>query len=143
MTKEVLVTISGLQFEIDNEEPIEVITSGQYFTKNEKHYILYDEILEDMNDVCKNRIKIGEDQVDILKTGASNVHMIFETGKKNLTYYNTPFGNLMIGIDTTKIKFEEKEDSINLMIEYGLDVNYSHVSDCNITVKVTPKKNVL
>ena len=141
MTKDVLVTIAGLQYEIDSEEPIEVITVGQYFRKNEKHYVLYDEILDEMNEVCKNRIKIGSDTVEILKTGASNVHMVFELGKKNLTYYNTPFGNLLIGIDTTKIVCSETEEAIELNIEYGLEVNYSHVSDCSITVKVTPKKS--
>lgn len=141
MTKDVLVAIAGLQYAIDSEEPIEVITAGQYFYKNEKHYVLYDEILDEMNEICKNRIKIGSDIVEILKTGASNVHMVFELGKKNLTYYNTPFGNLLIGIDTTKIACSETEEAIELSIEYGLEVNYSYVSDCSITVKITPKKS--
>ena len=140
MTKDVLVTIAGLQFEIDSEEPIEVITAGQYFLKNDKHYVLYEEILEDMNEVCKNRIKIGKEQVEILKTGASNVHMVFEKGKKNLTYYNTPFGNLLIGIDTTKIEFKEDSEMLELKINYSLEVNYSHVSDCSIIIKVASKK---
>lgn len=143
MTKDVLVTIAGLQYELESEEPIEVITAGQYFCKNEKHYVIYDEILDEMNEVCKNRIKIGTDMVEILKSGASNVHMVFELGKKNLTYYNTPFGSLLIGIDTTKIVCSESEEAIELNIEYGLEVNYSHVSDCSITVKVTPKKSTM
>nr|WP_294484565.1 DUF1934 domain-containing protein [uncultured Anaerosporobacter sp.] len=143
MTKDVLVTIAGLQYELESEEPIEVITAGQYFCKNEKHYVLYDEILDESNEVCKNRIKIGTDMVEILKSGASNVHMVFELGKKNLTYYNTPFGSLLIGIDTTKIVCSESEEAIELNIEYGLEVNYSHVSDCSITVKVTPKKSTM
>lgn len=143
MTKDVLVAIAGLQYELESEEPIEVITAGQYFCKNEKHYVLYDEILDESNEVCKNRIKIGTDMVEILKSGASNVHMVFELGKKNLTYYNTPFGSLLIGIDTTKIVCSESEEAIELNIEYGLEVNYSHVSDCSITVKVTPKKSTM
>ncbi|MBS5931364.1 MAG: DUF1934 domain-containing protein [Clostridiales bacterium] len=143
MTKDVLVAIAGLQYELESEEPIEVITAGQYFCKNEKHYVLYDEILDERNEVCKNRIKIGTDMIEILKSGASNVHMVFELGKKNLTYYNTPFGSLLIGIDTTKIVCSESEEAIELNIEYGLEVNYSHVSDCSITVKVTPKKSTM
>lgn len=143
MTKDVLVAIAGLQYELESEEPIEVITAGQYFCKNEKHYVLYDEILDERNEVCKNKIKIGTDMVEILKSGASNVHMVFELGKKNLTYYNTPFGSLLIGIDTTKIVCSESEEAIELNIEYGLEVNYSHVSDCSITVKVTPKKSTM
>ena len=48
MTKDVLISISGLQFaEGENSEPVEVITSGSYYKKNGKHYILYDEVAED------------------------------------------------------------------------------------------------
>ena len=44
MTKDVLLSISGLQFAARDEEdvePIEVITAGDYYKKNGKHYILY------------------------------------------------------------------------------------------------------
>ena len=41
MTKDVLVKISGLQFEEQEEnEPVEIITTGNYYKKNGKHYIL-------------------------------------------------------------------------------------------------------
>ncbi|HEX3020998.1 MAG TPA: DUF1934 domain-containing protein [Lachnospiraceae bacterium] len=140
MTKDVLIAIAGLQFDIDSDETIEVITVGQYYKKDDKHYIFFDEILEETGETVKNRIKIGEDQVEILKSGASNVHMVFETGKKNITYYSTPFGNLMIGIDTLRIDLEEELEQILLKIDYVLDVNYAHVSDCSIKLRITSKK---
>ena len=41
MTKDVLISISGLQFAGgENSEPVEVITSGSYYKKNGRHYIL-------------------------------------------------------------------------------------------------------
>ena len=53
MTKEVLLTIKGLQFTTDageeengSPEPMEVITAGNYYKKNGKHYIMYDEVME-------------------------------------------------------------------------------------------------
>ena len=54
MTKEVLLTISGLHYETtglvdedENEnEPIEVITPATYYLKNGKHYVVYDEVVE-------------------------------------------------------------------------------------------------
>lgn len=142
MTRDVLVKISGLQFENDQEEPLEITTVGQYFLKNEKHYVLFEEILEGEKETCKNRIKIDDNQVEITKTGSVNVHMVFEENKKNLTYYHTPFGNLLIGLETRKIELCEEDSQILLNIQYGLDVNYAHVSDCNIEIKVIQKKEV-
>ena len=47
MTKDVLITISGIQT-IDGEvnDPIETVTPGEYYFRNGKHYILYDEVQE-------------------------------------------------------------------------------------------------
>ena len=44
MTRDVIVSISGLQMDVDAETPLEVITMGNYYFKNGKHYILYDEM---------------------------------------------------------------------------------------------------
>ena len=96
MTKEVLVTISGLQFspETDNES-VELITSGSYYKKNGKHYIIYDEVNEGFSQTTRNIIKLNDDFMDITKRGVSNVHMMFEKNRKNVTYYYTPYGSLL------------------------------------------------
>lgn len=140
MTKEVLISLSGLQFaeEMDNE-PVEVITSGEYYKKNGKHFIIYDEVMEGSSGVTKNIIKLGEEFLDITKRGDANVHMMFEKGKKNVTYYYTPYGSLLIGIDATKIHVEETEHDIYAEVDYALEVNYEHMADCTITLKVKSK----
>ena len=58
MTKDVLISISGLQFAGgENSEPVEVSTSGSYYKKNGRHYSLYDEVAEDTAGTTKNIIK--------------------------------------------------------------------------------------
>lgn len=66
MTKDVLINISGLQMELDDGEPVEMMTTGDYYLKNGKHFILYDEI-EDDHQVVKNILKIGPKTVEISK----------------------------------------------------------------------------
>lgn len=140
MTKEVLVSISGLQFvEEMNNEPVEVITSGNYYKKNGKHYIVYDEVMEGFEGTTKNIVKLGADFLDITKRGVTNVHMMFEKGKKNVTYYYTPYGSLLIGIDATKIEMEETEHDIHVTVDYALEVNYEHMADCTITMHIKSK----
>lgn len=142
MTKEVLISISGLQLDINEEEAVEVISVGTYHKKNEKHYLLYEELpMEEMvsQKLTKNTIKISDNQVDIVKKGISNTHMIFEKNKRNETYYSTPFGELLIGIYTTKLEVIEEEEEILVNLEYALDVNASHVSDCDIKIKVSAR----
>ena len=145
MTKDVLLKISGLQFMADNEdaeepEPVEIIAPGEYYYKNGKHYILYDEFMEGFDSVTKNVLKFKEDSLEITKKGTANTHMLFEKDKKNMTYYHTPFGSMMMGIDATCISVEETEGQINAEVQYALDVNYQHLADCKINVSVRSKE---
>lgn len=141
MTREILLRIKGLQIMTDGAEPpVEVITTGTYFEKNGKHYIRYDEILEGFEGTVQNLIKVADDSMEVTKRGVTNVHMVFEENKKNLTYYNTPFGNLQVGISTTDIALEHTEDSLDVKVDYALEVNYEHLADCTIQMNIQSKK---
>ena len=92
MTQEVLLTISGLhQMEFmengdEENEPIEVITPASYYLKNDRHYVIYDEVVEGLPGVIKNKVKItGDDTLEIMKSGLTNAHMVFEKNKSNVT----------------------------------------------------------
>lgn len=143
MTKDVLLTISGLQFTTQGEEepePVEVITAGDYYKKNGKHYILYDEVMEGFEGSTKNVIKLTDDYLDITKKGVSNVHMIFEKNRKNVTYYYTPFGSILIGIDAKTVDISETDENIDVKVTYNLEVNYEHLADCSITMNIKSKE---
>ena len=142
MTKDVLVTISGLQIMsmAEDSEPVEVITAGDYYKKNNKHYVIYDEVTEGFDGTTKNIIKLQEDCVDITKRGITNVHMVFEKNKKNITCYQTPFGNLMLGIDTKNISIKEDDHDISVNVEYALQLNYEHIADCTVKMAIQSKE---
>ena len=145
MTKDVLLKISGMQFTADNEEssepePVEIIAPGEYYFKNGKHYIVYDEFMEGFDSATRNVLKLQDDSLEITKRGTSNVHMVFEKDKKNMTCYTTPFGSMMMGIDARSISIEESEQEICAQIEYALDVNYEHMADCTINLSVQSKE---
>ena len=142
MTKDVLVTISGLQIMnmAEESEPVEVITAGDYYKKNNKHYVIYDEVTEGFDGTTKNIIKLQEDCIDITKRGITNVHMVFEKNKKNITCYQTPFGNLMLGIDAKNINIKEDEHYISVKVEYALELNYEHIADCTIKMAIQSKE---
>lgn len=139
MTRDVLISISGMQIAEDDNHAVEMITTGDYFQKNGNHYILYDEMQEGEKGVIKNTIKIHQGGLDIIKRGNYRVHMTFEKNKKNMSCYATPFGELMIGISTSDIEVCEDEDSLKVRVAYTLDINYQHVSECNIELDVHSK----
>lgn len=145
MTKEVLVTIQGLQFDAEstNDEEMDKIESiypGEYYLRSGSHYILYEELMEGETTPIKNVIKLRDKEFTLTKKGIINTQMVFTEGKKNMTSYVTPFGNIMIALDTEKIEVEETEEELKIHIDYGLEANYQYIADCQITVIVSARK---
>lgn len=144
MTKDILLQISGMQFGVEelpeSEDAVEVITSGSYFERDGQRYIKYDEFQEDSEEVSKNLIKIRDDGMEVIKKGLTNVHMVFEKGKKNESYYQTPFGSLLIGISATHLEVQESEHELDIKVEYALEINYEFMADCFISIHAQSKE---
>lgn len=140
MTKEVLLSITGLQFAPGQEsDSLELITPGEHYFRNGKHYFLYDEVIEGFDQVTKNVIKIAPDYMELTKKGVTSAHMIFEKNKKNVTYYYTPYGSLLVGVDAHRVDVTEQEETMQVEVEYGLEMNYEHIADCHIKIAAAPR----
>lgn len=146
MTKDVLVSISGMHMDLisgmtdEENEAIEVVTPASYYCKNGKHYVIYDEVMEGVHGTIKNKIKItGSDSLEIMKTGISNAHMIFEKNKKNLTYYQTPYGQMLIGVNTRDMEVNVTDSNIDVCVDYELDINHEPLADCKIKMEIFAK----
>ena len=138
MTKDVLIAIKGMQFEgAEDPDEIEVIQRGQYYERNGSHYLMYEEPVEGTTEVIKNRIKFKEEEVQVAKKGAVNTILTFTKNEKNMTNYATPFGNLVVGIDTRGIALDLQEDKMDIKVDYSLDINYEFLADCKISIVVT------
>ena len=67
MTKDVLLSISGLHQDVTGieaqgdepgNEPIEVIAPANYYEKNGKHYVIYDELVEGIPERSRTRSEL-------------------------------------------------------------------------------------
>ena len=143
MDKDVLIHVRGLQMmeQEEGQEPIEIVVPGQYYFRNGSHYLRYEEILDESAEPTVNYIKMSPKGVEVRKKGLVNVHMVFEQGKKNMTYYTTPFGTLQMGIATTNLELKENTGMIDMKVDYALDMNDEHVADCFLTIKAQDKES--
>ncbi|MDY4669603.1 MAG: DUF1934 domain-containing protein [Oliverpabstia sp.] len=142
MTKEVLIHMKGMQtleHMEENEEPMEMITVGEYYFRNNTHYLLYDEMMDGFTEPVHNMLKIRPGLMEVKKKGTVNVHMIFERDKKNLAYYKTPFGTIEMDVAATKVTLEEAENWMEIQADYALGMNGSPVADCAMQIRITPR----
>lgn len=146
MKDTVYVTVKGLQLanqDVDNEyddqdsDPIEIINVGKYSVINGKEYIKYDEIYEGESEKSTCLIKIVPGNVEITKKGCVSTHLSFVEGEKTMTFYETPYGNIYLGVITRAIEIDRSDDQVAVRIDYALELNYEQISDCKVEIIVS------
>lgn len=141
MTKDIILTISGLHDnEGEEDAPIETMTPGQYYLKNGKHYVVYDEIIDGLEGALKSTIKFTDDQVELIRNGAATTRMIFQPGQEHMVVYQTPMGPLSISLYTEDIETEILEERISLKIDYSLKTEGVVISESTVHIEICPKE---
>ena len=140
MTEEVLISVKGLHtLEDTQKDEVEVISAGKYYKRNGKHYVLFEETVEGSGESINSRIKLAGERMEVCQKGAVNSQLVFERNRKNESWYGTPYGNMLAGIRVKDMKMEESEDIIKASVDYSLELNYEHMTDCSLQVKIVAK----
>lgn len=137
MAKDVLVSVKGTQYMDSESDSIEVITSGTWYEKNGRQYLMYEETYEEMQVTTKNTVKITPNLIEVTKKGAVASKMIYELGKKHMSNYMTPMGLIVLGITTKEIFMEADEEKLQAEIRYAMEMNGQFVSENILTMTAT------
>lgn len=135
MQKKVLISIKGVQAG-QEDEAIEVITTGSLYDKNDKLYVHYIDTQLDDTIETKTSIKIEPDKVTVDRFGAVSSRLIYEKDVKHTTYYETPMGILEMTVLTSAITFSKAENGFELVITYELLMEHQNIGPSSFFIKV-------
>lgn len=130
MEKKVLLKFRGNNgYEGGGSDKTEFITKGSLVQKNGKYYLKYTEAPATPADVTvTTTMKIEDSKVTVLRYGETNTQMVMETGKKHMSYYETPYGSLLVGVIADNISLDIGEQKGKIRIDYDLEINESMMS---------------
>ena len=138
--KKYLISIVGEQILDGESDKVEVRTTGNYLMKKDHCYIGYKEYEENNpNDYSDNLIKVENEVVTISRKGSTKSQLMLEKGKRHQCVYQTPMGDLMIGVYTKSMKSTLTEKGGTLEVSYTLDFNTDLVSENKF--KITIEEN--
>ena len=124
MKKDVIITIKGLQsFEDTGDDSVELVTSGRFYEKNGNYYISYKESELTGLGNTTTTVKVEKNKVTVMRFGDLETHMIFEEGKKHISYYDMGFGALTVGISTKSIDKSLSDLGGRMKIDYAMEIN--------------------
>ncbi|MBQ7926798.1 MAG: DUF1934 domain-containing protein [Lachnospiraceae bacterium] len=137
MTKEVMVRIVGQHAgDAVNDEKLASAAPGVYYERDGAQYILFEEKAEGFEETIKNRIKLKDNCLEISKQGPLNSHMVFQEGMLHNSAYVTPYGRFLMGVRTKRFALEEREESLQIQVDYELEMDDQFVADSKIDIFV-------
>ena len=142
MNREVELVLSGLHDTegASDKDAVKTAQTAQYFKRNDSHYLLYEEKMDEDQAPCRSRIKFRDHLLELTRQGTAEMHMIFEENKRHVVPYNTPYGQLMLGIETRRVQVEEQEDQICVTVEYTLDQEGEPFSESCLKLHIREKQ---
>lgn len=143
MQENYLISIKGRQKVEDGTGEVELTTLGSYVRRGNCRYIVYKEYTSEENDKTRTSIlKIdGDSKVVLMRAGGDNTRLILESGKRHLCQYDTEFGDMMIGVFTSRVRSSLDDLGGHLELSYTLDINSSLSSQNDISITVKEAKN--
>ena len=127
--KKVLISIKGLPVLSENEdEAFELMTDGEYSQKDDVSIFSYIENPFTGQDGLLTTFAVENDRIVLSRGDEMSSDMIFSENQKHHFLYNTPFGSVMMGIDTHSIKKNMDDNGGNIEIRYDIEVDNIAVS---------------
>lgn len=143
--KDAYITIRDRHFTDNegNDDYGELKTECKIGVEDNSIVVRYHETVENIND-CDTSLNIQNGRITMMRNGFFRTGMIFENGKRHVSCYETPFGEVMIGIYTNAMFIDFDEDGGVLNFAYTIDSNGDLVSEneLKITVELKEEKDV-
>jgi len=140
--KKVLISIKGTPlYSMDEDEVFELMTDGEYCQKNGIRSFSYIGSELTGEEGTLTTFDVEKDRVILKRNDGINGDMIFTENQKQHFLYSTPFGSVMMGIDTHSIVNNMADDGGNLEIRYDIEVDNMPVSQnlFEISVRSCPQ----
>jgi len=126
--KKVFISIKGVPVFADENDAFELMTDGEYSKEDGKSTFSYIDSTYMGHDGMLTTFDVENDRVVLRRGDGESGDMIFSENQKHHFLYDTPFGSIMLGIDTHSIKNNMNENGGNLEIRYDIEVDNVSVS---------------
>ena len=81
--------------------------------------------------------RIAPDRITLRREGTLNSEMIFQEGQKHVSLYETPYGGLILGVNTHRAKADLGTAGGRLSIRYALEVDSQPIGENSFEIQVT------
>ncbi len=140
--KKAIIKITDRHVQDGEEYECELTTSGEFMLTEKGCIVKYTETDEELENSVTWLDAEGSQKISMTRTGKYNTEMIIEKDRRHTCFYETPYGELLMGIYAKSIFNDMSANGGTLKFSYTIDFNNVPASENELTVNVTPKEEV-
>lgn len=143
LKKKVLITVNSHMDTPNGEsDKISFVTEGTLLKEDGEYVLRYEESKITGLEGTTTTMKIGKDSVTLIRQGNVDTLMLFEVGKTHLSGYDTPYGNIMLGVTARNIHIDINDNGGKIAVEYILEYNRAYGGRNKLNVVISEQKNL-
>lgn len=140
----VIISIRGQQaFQDADEESVELVTEGLLCRDHDTYTLSYQESEITGLGGTLTTFQIEKDCVTLMRVGEVNSQMVFQEGRRHLSMYETPYGNLAVGISTRRMRAAIDDRGGDIEIDYNIEIDHKVAGMNLFQISVREKKRSL
>ena len=138
----VILSIVGTQSNGPTQDSVEMLTEASLEQLGDITDIRYKEPDDNGFENCLTHIRaIAENCVTITRSGKYASQLILEKGQRHLNHYDMGFGQLVMGVSTSRIQNTISPAGGELTVNYTLEMNHSLISNNRFVLKIVEVKH--
>lgn len=121
-----VISIKGMQTYCDEQTDstdVKMMAEGDFSESDGKYFVVYDETEATGMEGTKTTLEICDEYVSLTREGKVETTLLFIKGRQTTSYYDTPFGTIVMGISTDDIANSVDANGGNVSVKYGISLN--------------------
>ncbi len=139
MKQDVIISIQGKQvYEDADSDTIELVTQGDLSWNDDGYTLCYHETpMTGLEGTLTSFQKEG-DSITLMRQGTVNTQMVFQKGRRHMSVYNTPYGNMSVGVNTSRLASSLTREGGQIHIEYAIEIDHALTGNNSFHIDVKP-----
>ncbi|MDD5938810.1 MAG: DUF1934 domain-containing protein [Clostridiales bacterium] len=137
----VIISIRGQQtYQGADEESVELVTEGLLRPECGGYTLSYQESEVTGMAGTLTTFQIEKDCITLVRAGEVNSQMVFQEGRRHLSMYETPYGQLALGVNTRRMRADLNDKGGDIEIDYNIEIDHRVAGVNTFQISVREKK---
>jgi uncharacterized beta-barrel protein YwiB (DUF1934 family) len=135
--RDVIISIQGCRFSPNPQlsNVVDVVAEGSMVRLPQGYTVSYREPFDREEDSLTTLLVEGE-RVTLLRSGSTNSQMVFEEGRRHVSYYDTAGGPAAVGVTASRVETEMGLDGGRIEVCYGVEIAGSLAEESFVLIDI-------